>query len=108
MAASTIVFALVCGSLVDRFRASSVLPFFLLPLSLACLVLASSGSASTLFVAMGLLGLSYGFSSTLSGALWPEIYGARHLGAIRSVIVSTVSSADALPRRNEPTRDAAG
>jgi hypothetical protein len=37
---------------------------------------------------MSLLGISYGFSSTLFGALWPEIYGTRHLGAIRSLIVA--------------------
>ena len=34
------------------------------------------------------MGVSYGFSSTLFGALWPELYGARHLGGIRSLIVA--------------------
>ena len=37
---------------------------------------------------MILLGISYGISSTLFGALWPEIYGAVYLGSIRSVTVS--------------------
>ena len=37
---------------------------------------------------MGLLGLSYGFQHTLFGALWPEIYGLRHLGAIRAMTVA--------------------
>ena len=95
MAVTTVIFALICGALIDRFRASSVLPFFLLPLSLACLVLASSGSPETLVVAMILLGVSYGFSSTLFGAVWPEIYGTLHLGAIRSIIVSAMVFATA-------------
>ncbi|WP_419912868.1 hypothetical protein [Hoeflea sp.] len=37
---------------------------------------------------MALLGLSYGLSSTLFGALWPEIYGTKHLGSIRAVVIA--------------------
>jgi MFS family permease len=44
---------------------------------------------------MILLGISYGVSSTLFGALWPEIYGLRNLGAIRSVTVSAAVLATA-------------
>ncbi len=90
LALTTVVFALVCGALIDRFRATRILPFFLLPMAATCLVLGSSGSAETLIVAMVLLGVSYGFSSTLLGSLWPEVYGTRHLGAIRSVIVAAM------------------
>ena len=95
MAATTVVFALVCGALIDRFRATTVLPFFLVPLSATCFVLGGSGSGVTLYVAMILLGISYGFSSTLFGAVWPEVYGTKHLGAIRSVIVSAMVFATA-------------
>ena len=41
-----------------------------------------------MFGFMALLGVSYGFSSTLFGALWPEIYGTKYLGAVRSTIVA--------------------
>jgi hypothetical protein len=44
---------------------------------------------------MVLLGISYGFSSTLFGSLWPEIYGVDNLGAIRSVTVSAMVLASA-------------
>ena len=37
---------------------------------------------------MALLGISYGLSSTLFGALWPEIYGTKHLGSIRAVVIA--------------------
>ena len=72
-----------------------MLPFFLVPLAATCFVLGSSGSGATLFVAMILLGVSYGFSSTLFGAVWPEVYGTKHLGAVRSVIVSAMVFATA-------------
>jgi MFS family permease len=47
-------------------------------------------------VFMALMGISYGFSSTLFGALWPELYGARHLGGIRSLIVAFMVFATAM------------
>jgi MFS family permease len=90
MALTTVVFALICGALIDRYRASTILPFFLVPLSATCFVLGSGGPPSTLITAMVLLGISYGFSSTLFGAVWPEVYGTKHLGAIRSLIVSAM------------------
>ena len=95
MAITTVVFALISGALIDRFRATAVLPFFLLPLGASCFALGSDGPAGMLFVAMVLLGTSYGFSSTLFGAVWPEMYGLAHLGAIRSVIVSAMVFATA-------------
>lgn len=95
MAGTTVVFALVAGAIIDRFRASTMLPYFLLPLSATCFALGIGGPPWTLFVVMVLLGTSYGFSSTLFGALWPEIYGTAHLGAVRSVIVSAMVLATA-------------
>lgn len=95
MAVTTVSFALLCGALVDRFRAVNVLPFFLLPLSVTCFALSVGGPAWMLFVVMVLLGISYGFSSTLFGAVWPEVYGTAHLGSIRSVIVSVMVFATA-------------
>jgi len=87
-ATATVIFALVSGHLIDRFSAVAILPAFLLPLALACFVLASLEGQWSVFIFMGLLGMSNGFSSTLLGALWPEIYGVRHLGAVRALIVA--------------------
>ncbi|MEM6650170.1 MAG: MFS transporter [Pseudomonadota bacterium] len=96
MAITTVTCALLNGAIIDRYGAKSVLPFFLLPLSAACFAVAFSDSAPTLFFFMFLLGISYGISATLFGALWPEIYGTKHLGAIRSVIVSAMVLATAI------------
>lgn len=96
MSSMTIVFALVAGQLIDRFSAIRVLPSFLLPLAASCLVLATTQSPWGAYAFMALMGISYGFSSTLFGALWPELYGAGHLGSIRAVIVAMMVLATAM------------
>lgn len=88
MACSTITFALITGYLVDRFSAVALLPFFLIPLALSCFALGSIQAAWAPFLFMTLMGVSYGFSSTLVGSMWPEVYGTKHLGSIRALIVS--------------------
>ncbi|MBP0615922.1 MFS transporter [Jiella mangrovi] len=96
MSATTVVFALLCGSLVDRFSAVRLLPFFLIPMALACFVIGGFSAVAAIFVFMVLLGISNGFSSTLLGALWPELYGTKHLGSVRSVTVALMVLASAL------------
>ena len=88
MAVLTFGFALIAGQLVDRYSAISMLPYFLLPLAAACVAMWAFESVSGSYIFMGLLGVSYGFSSTLFGALWPEIYGTKYLGAVRSIIIA--------------------
>jgi len=94
-ALTTVCFALICGALVDRVRATAILPYFLLPLGASCFVLSIDGAPALLYLVMFLLGIAYGLSSTLFGALWPELYGVTHLGAIRSVTVSAAVLATA-------------
>ncbi|MEM1403388.1 MAG: MFS transporter [Pseudomonadota bacterium] len=94
-ALTTVIFTLLSGALVDRFRSAALLPFFLLPLGAACWVLSVDGAPQLLYLVMFLLGVAYGLSSTLFGALWPELYGVQHLGAIRSVTVSAMVFATA-------------
>ncbi len=96
MAAMTITFALIAGQLVDRFSSVALLPSFLIPLGLSCLTLGLFEGQWAAFAFMGLLGISYGFSSTLFGSLWPEIYGLRHLGSIRAITVAILVFATAM------------
>ena len=88
MAATCVVFALATGVAIDRFGATRILPVFFVPLGLSCLVAGSFSASGAAIVFMILLGASYGISSALFGALWPEIYGTRHLGAVRSVVTA--------------------
>lgn len=96
MAMTTIGFALLCGAMIDRFGALRILPFFLLPLAVASAAAALVTPVWGVYVFMVLLGVSYGFTSTLFGALWPEIYGVAHLGSVRSIIVSAMVFSTAL------------
>jgi MFS family permease len=95
MAVTTVVFALIHGAVIDRFGSTAVLPYFLLPLAGSCFALSIDGPPATLFLVMVLLGVSYGISSTLFGAVWAEIYGVTHLGAVRSLVVSAMVFATA-------------
>lgn len=96
MAATTIAFALLSGQLIDRFTGVALLPGFLLPLTAACFTLGTFEGQWSAFAFMALLGLSYGFSSTLFGSIWPEIYGTRNLGSIRALTVAIMVFATAM------------
>ncbi|MBX2879088.1 MAG: MFS transporter [Granulosicoccus sp.] len=96
MSITTVVVGLVTGVLIDRYQANTVLPFFLLPLSLGCALLSVGDHAGYMMLFMMLLGCSYGVSSAVFGAIWPENYGTRHLGSIRSVVTAAMVFASAL------------
>ncbi len=86
MSGFAVLSSMTLGSLIDRYSARALLPFMLLPLGAGCAVLAGSTLPIAAFVFMAFLGLSNGFVATLVGALWPEIYGTRYLGAVRSMV----------------------
>lgn len=96
MAALTVGFALLTGRLVDRFSASRLLPIVMAPLALGCLAVAFLSGAAGVIVFFGLFGVSYGFATTLFGSIWPEAYGTKYLGSIRSVTQSAMVFATAL------------
>lgn len=95
-AAVNTCFTLLSGQLIDRFSGVALLPFVLLPLGAACLVLGFVEAQWSAFAFMALLGMSNGLSTTLFGAVWPEIYGLKHLGSIRALVVSFTVLASAL------------
>jgi MFS family permease len=95
-AAMTVVFVVVSGQLVDRFSALRLFPFYAVPLGLGCVLLGTVEWQWTSFAFMALYGITNGFSLTLLGSLWPEIYGLRHLGSIRAAIVAVLVFASAL------------
>ncbi|OOY17919.1 MFS transporter [Thioclava sp. DLFJ4-1] len=90
MSIATVGFGFVCGGLIDRFGALRLLPFVLAPLTLASLTVALVTPVWGVYAFMALLGMSNGFSGTLMGALWPEVYGVKNLGGIRAIIVASM------------------
>ncbi len=77
--------SLAMGPAIDRFGARALLPALLLPLIAACLALSAGAAVWIAFLFMAFLGMSGGVTQTLLGAIWAEVYGVGHLGAIRSV-----------------------
>ena len=96
MAITTVAFSLVSGQLIDRFGAIRLLPFFLMPLAAACLAVGLLEQLWGIYAFMFLVGVSYGFTAPLVGALWPEVYGVRNLGSVRAIAVAASVAATAL------------
>ncbi|MEO1205696.1 MAG: MFS transporter [Pseudomonadota bacterium] len=87
-ALSASMVALGFGWLIDRYGTAALLPFYLLPLACG---LAVAGFADGVYAApvfMILMGATAGGATIILGALWAELYGTRHLGAIRSLSVA--------------------
>ncbi len=87
---------LAAGIAIDRYGSARLLPTYLLPMGIG---FALYGLYSGFWVApVGLVfaAFSQGAAQALMGSLWPEYYGTRHLGAIRSLIVAFTVAASAI------------
>jgi MFS family permease len=95
-AAATVVAATVAGPVIDRIGARRMLPFLLPPLIAAALVLAAFAHPSAAIAYMLLAGLTQGAFSTVIQAIWAELYGTAHLGAIRAMAQAAMVMSSAL------------
>ncbi len=73
------------GAFVDRSDACRLMRFHLSPLILGLIALAAFDRPVIMFVYLLLAGLSTGANFTVVGAVWAELYGVAHLGAIRAL-----------------------
>lgn len=95
-AAGTVIASLAAGPLIDRVTASRVLPAFLLPMILGLGIIWAFDGRLWAWPYLLLIGLTSGLGFTAVTALWAEIYGVRHIGAIRSLVISVSVFASAL------------
>lgn len=91
-----VVTTIYSGLLIDRFGARRVVPLFLLPLAAALVVINLSDHRLLVWPYMLLQGISSGLYFTGLSALWAELYGPRHLGAIKSFTNAVMVFASAL------------
>ncbi len=98
-AVMTVVFSMIAGDLADRISAARLMPFGLLPLAAGVLVVAYFDHYIWAWVYLGFFGVSSGLMVTCIPLLLAEVYGTRHIGAIRSfaATVSVFGSALAPP-----------
>ena len=73
------------GPLIDKITAIRVLPIGLVPLciGLICLIVIKHEYAAHIYMAC--IGLSVGATGLVRNSLWAEIYGVKHLGAIKGL-----------------------
>ena len=95
-AVASTVSLIAFGSLIDRLTAVRLMPFYLLPLCLACLLLAFGSHQLVALAFMGLAGVTMGAGKPVLTAMWAEVYGVGHLGAVRALAASLIVIASAL------------
>jgi len=95
-ASLSICTALVAGPFIDRYSAARIIPYYLTPMIFALLLLIPAQNPLWVLAYMVLLGMNTGVYFTAVNALWAELYGSRHLGAIKSLAGSFGVFASAL------------
>lgn len=85
-AISKSVFSLISGPIIDRISAQKLFPFVLLPLGAGVLFLNNFDWAGIVFVYLFFTGMSQGVEINVKNALYAELYGVAHIGAIRSLM----------------------
>ena len=85
-AVASIATALTAGGLADRSGAVRVLPYLLVPLAIGLTALMVSDHPLAGLLYMTASGTSVGGYMVIVSALWAELYGVAHLGAIKSAV----------------------
>ena len=91
-----VVTSLVAGPLIDRIGAARLVPLMLVPLAVSMVAIGWGQHQFWVLPYFLLAGASAGLSMTAVAALWPELYGTGHLGAIKSLVASISVFASAL------------
>jgi len=79
------IFSLLSGTLIDKYSALKLFPFYLIPFFIGLIILLVIDHYYTAMVYLTLTGISVGFAGTIKTALIAEIYGTEYLGGIRSI-----------------------
>ncbi len=95
LAAASVASALLAGLLIDRYGAARLVLWALVPEGVALALLASFDHPMTALAMLVMMGLGAGAFRTVTGALWAELYGVDHLGAIRAMVAALMVFASA-------------
>lgn len=83
---AAVTISLLAGLAVDRWSGATVARFLLLPFITALLVATSNQSDFLPFIYYALMGMTFGIATPAVNAMWVELYGSAHIGAIRSLV----------------------
>lgn len=79
-------FSLLIGPVIDKISAQKLFPFVLIPLFAGIVVLNTWDWYGIIFIYLFLIGMAQGIEINVKNALYAELYGVVHLGAIRSLM----------------------
>ena len=88
--AGSVLASLAAGVLTDKFGGARLVKWMLAPLVLSVLLPVWADFPALSFAYYGLMGMSAGISVPSVNALWVEMYGRAHLGAVRAFAHSMV------------------
>lgn len=88
--ATSIVFMVFAGWLVDRFGSATLARFYLLPSAAGFTILALSDSLAVASVGILMMGTTAGMNATMSSTIWAEYFGTRNLGSIRAMVTAVM------------------
>lgn len=88
--------SLLAGWVIDKKGSLFILPWLEVPMFAALCIMGFADGNWTIWAYMGLGGLTAGANATVSGAIWAEVYGTRHLGALKSLSVASMVFASGL------------
>ena len=95
-ALAVIMTSLAAGPAIDRLGAARLVPYMLIPMILAMVVVAQFHAPWIAWPYLFLIGVSTAIAHTAVSAMWAEMYGVTHLGAIRSLATAIGVLASAL------------
>ena len=81
---------LVSGWALDKWGTARLIPYYQLPMVVAFVIFAGSGSILTLTLGFAVLALTTGANGTLPNAFWAEFYGTRHIGSIKAMAAAVM------------------
>lgn len=87
-AVASSVSILTAGPMIDKYKAKTFFPFYLIPFLLGVLVIWLGAASWSMYIYMALIGLSTGFGSATVAALQVEFFGQKHIGTVRSLFTS--------------------
>jgi len=87
---------LAAGILVDRFGGTRMMRVYLLPAVVGLVALGITDAAWVGALFMVAIGLTSGLGGVVHGAIWAELYGVRHLGAIKAMAAAMMVVSTAL------------
>jgi len=87
---------IVTGFIVDRYGAIRMVPLVALPMGFGLVILALTSGLFWGGIFLALTGITVGFQSTVTAPFWSEMYGSKHLGAIKSLGTSVMVFCTAL------------